>query len=172
MGKNNIGWLITKGIISIIFGMILFTFSEISADLLIILFGWFVFLIGLTSVIASMFNKSNRKVFLTEGIFGIIVGILMVYFPIIGAITLSWTFAFWLLVSGFIHALFFNATKDTFSKVLYIILGIFSILVAIYMILIPSAGVQVLVKATGLYAIVIGIGQLMIAANRSRISQP
>lgn len=100
--QENAPWFYTVGIILILLGMLALS-STVGMTLASVLFlGWILVIGGIAEVIHSFWSKGIGNFFLNllAGIFGIVVGGLMIANPGLSAVSLTLVFAVYFIVEG------------------------------------------------------------------------
>src|SRR6266568_4732195 len=97
-------WIMTvRGVVSILFGIMAFAWPGLTAIVLVLLFGAYALVDGITAVIHAFQMRSmtsNWWVLLVEGIAGVLFGILALVWPGVTAITLLYIVAAWAIITG------------------------------------------------------------------------
>lgn len=97
------GAILAKGIFAIVFGILAVAWPGMTLGVLIIIFGVFCLLDGLYTLIQSTTNRKTHKHWkrsLAAGIFGTILGILVLTAPFITGLVLLYLIAVWAVVMG------------------------------------------------------------------------
>ncbi|ERR1051326_22082 len=99
-------WILTvRGIISILFGLMAFAWPGLTALVLVLLFGAYALVDGITAIVHAFQMRSmtsNWWVLLIEGIAGVLLGILALVQPGITAVALLYIIAIWAVITGII----------------------------------------------------------------------
>ena len=163
-----------RGLIALLFGIMLLAWPGISILLLALFFGAYAFVDGIITLVAAINYKAGagqRAWLFVRGICGIIVGIVTFFWPAITAIVLALLIGAWALIAGVMELNFaFRSVKDTGIKWLLAISGILSIILGILLLIQPIAAIIAVIWAIGAYAIIAGI-LLIIAGFRLRSSK-
>lgn len=153
--------MIVRGIISIIFGIIVVISPFNAATVLAIFFGAYAFADGvfaLASIITSRAARTHFWSLLFEGIAGIIAGIVTFFLPEITLFGLIILISVWAVITGIseiISAIKLRKIID--GEFLMIISGLLSIVFGILVFLRPLAGMVVIIYLIGIYAVMFGI---------------
>lgn len=128
------GWLLAYGIVSVGLGMLAFLtpFSATFAAVLTV--GAMLIATGLMSIVAGIFTKGHhhRGYALLLGALSLTAGLLTVFRPASGAISLTLLIAAWLLVRGVLEIAW--GVRHHHHRVMMIVLGVLNIVVAIYIV--------------------------------------
>lgn len=153
-------WMIVRGIVSIIFGIIVVIYPLSAATVLALFFGAYVFADGIFAIASIITSSEARKHFwslLFEGIVGIAVGIVTFFLPEITLFGLIILISIWAVVTGISEiVLAIKIRKIIEGEFLMIISGLLSIVFGILVFLRPLAGMVVTVYLIGIYAIMFG----------------
>lgn len=151
-----------RGVLAVVFGIVLFAWPGMSLAVLVLLFGAYVLLDGIFAVVAG--GRTHTWSLLAVGLLGVAAGIITFLWPGITALVLLYIIAFAAIFRG----VFEIAAAIQWRKVLenewMLILGgaasvIFGILILAY----PAAGALAIIWLIGVYAIVFGILLLILA---------
>ena len=97
------GWVVTRGVLGIIFWLIAFSRPGAMAFSMVLLFGCFAFAGGIATIIAAV--RSGRagdswRALLLEGLVGIAVGAVALLWPASTALAFVWMIGVWAIASG------------------------------------------------------------------------
>jgi uncharacterized membrane protein HdeD (DUF308 family) len=97
------GWVVFRGVVAILFGLIAFARPGAMAFSMVLLFGCFAFIAGIATVIAAA--RSGRAgqgwgALLVEGLLGIAIGALAVLWPASTALAFVWLIGAWAILAG------------------------------------------------------------------------
>ena len=150
-----------RGLIALIFGILVLAWPGVSLVILAIIFGAFVFVDGIFTLVAAVNYKAGagRRTWLfIRGIAGIIVGLITFFWPAITALALVILIAAWALVTGFMELIYaFRANQDSAIRWMFAISGILSLILGALMLAQPLLGALVIVWVIGAYAVLAGI---------------
>lgn len=154
-------WLFAlRGVFSIIFGILAFAWPGITLGALVILFGAYALVDGISTLIAAVSGRSENErwwVMLLEGLVSVSAGVLTFVWPAITAVVLLFLIAFWALITGVLEiAAAIRLRKEIENEWVLGLIGALSILFAIVMLVNPGAGALALIWAIGSYAVVFG----------------
>jgi uncharacterized membrane protein HdeD (DUF308 family) len=154
-------WMIVRGVVSVIFGIIVVLYPFVAATALALFLGAYIFADGVFAIVSLFTSRAARAhfwSFLIEGIAGIAAGILIFFLPEItlyGLVILVSVWAFFTGIFEIISAI--KLRKIIEGEILMIVSGLLSIVFAILVFLNPFAGIVVLIYLTGIYAVMFGI---------------
>jgi uncharacterized membrane protein HdeD (DUF308 family) len=164
---NRSWWVLAlRGIAAIIFGLLTFIWPQISLFVLVALFGAYVLVDGIFSIIVALRNQEAPQwwVLLLEGIVGVFVGVLTFIWPGITALVLLFLIAFWALITGIFEIVAaIRLRKDIANEWLLGLSGVISVLFGLLLIILPGTGALAVIWLIGAYAIF--FGALMLALS-------
>jgi uncharacterized membrane protein HdeD (DUF308 family) len=160
-------WIfLVRGIAAVVFGILALSWPGAALVALTVLFGAYAFVDGLLALFAaaSGADRSRWWIFLIEGLVGLIVAFFVATEPVLSAISLLWVIAFWAIVTGVMEIIAGVQMRDHVkSEVLYIIAGVLSVALGIWIMRDPAAGVVAVAWIIAYYAILFGILQIGLA---------
>jgi uncharacterized membrane protein HdeD (DUF308 family) len=165
LGEKHWWQILVRGIIALIFGIVVLAWPTAALIIFAILFGAFVFVDGIFTLVTAINYKeggSRRSWLYVRGIVGIIVGLIVFFIPIVAIplliLILVYLIAAWALVTGVMELVFaFQANRDTAIRWMFAISGILSIILGILMLIKPLIGALVIAVVVGAYAVLAGI---------------
>jgi uncharacterized membrane protein HdeD (DUF308 family) len=155
------GWVVTRGVLGIVFGLIAFSRPGAMAFSMVLLFGCFAFAAGIATIIAAF--RSGRAgeswgALLFEGLLGIGVGAVALLWPASTALAFVWMIGVWAIASGALEiASAIKLRKIIEHEWLLAIGGVLSIAFGLLMFYRPLAGGVAVVWWLGAYALVFGV---------------
>lgn len=171
---RNWGWIVLRGVVAILFGILAFAMPGITLAALVLVWGAYALLDGLASLIAGFKIKMGGKPtwpLIVVGLIGIVAGICTFMWPGITALVLLTFIAGWALVTG----IFQIVTAIRFRKVIQnewmlALAGVLSVAFGAIMFLRPGAGALAVVWIIGWYALLIGLLQVMLGLRMKGLS--
>lgn len=161
-------WLLAlRGVIAVLFAIVAFALPMTTIAALMMLFGVFVLLDGVFTLIAAVrFRHQDERwgALLFEGLLGVALGVMALFFPTLAAVSLVFLVAIWALATGVLQV--FTAIKfrkEIEGERLLALGGILSILLGILLFLVPEAGVVAWAWMLGGYALIAGAMLLWLA---------
>lgn len=170
-------WVLVRGILAIVFGVIAL-FSPASAFLAVVLvFGAYAIVDGIVEIVHGIAMRGGSKSWgwlIFAGVVSILAGIAALVLPIVagllGAILMLWMIVAYNLVHGVM--VIGVAVKSERGRAWGIVAGVlsvlFSVVLAILILVTPGTAVLGLIFAVGIYAVVFGIA-LAAAAIATRV---
>jgi uncharacterized membrane protein HdeD (DUF308 family) len=173
LGTANIAahwWVpLVRGIISILFGVILFVYPISGVVIFVIFFGAFAFVDGILAIFQALRfahpSTGHWWMQLLSGIAGIIVGLVTFFYPGITALTLAWFICAWAIVTGIFEiAAAFRLRKDVPGEIFLILAGLLSVALGVALFFyFPLAALLAWVWIVATYAIIAGVFLSMLA---------
>ncbi len=155
------GWVVCRGVIAILFGLVAFARPGAMAFSMVLLFGCFAFAAGISTIVAAA--RSGRAGdswggLLLEGLLGVAVGAVALLWPASTALTFVWLIGAWAIVAGALEI--YSAVK--LRKVIAHewalgLAGLVAIAFGLLMLYRPIAGGLAVVWWLGAYAMISGL---------------
>ncbi len=153
-------WLYTlRGVLAVVFGFLALIWPQPAITVLVTLFGAFVLVDGIFTLITGFTSSAFNDrwwALLLEGVAGIVVGLLTLFWPGITAQVLVYFMAAWAIVIGILEivaGIHFRRVVREWSLLLG---GLLSIILGVLLFVFPSSGEIALVWLIALFAIVHG----------------
>ena len=154
-----------RGLAAIAFGVIALVWPKISLAALVLVFGIFAIINGITAVAAAIRGRHEAHwgTLLFEGLLSIAVGVVALIWPGITALAFLYLIAAWAILIGVAELVAPLAFPMSFGRGLLLVFGglvsiVFGILIAAQ----PSSGLLAVVWLIGVYAILMGIMNLVV----------
>jgi len=168
------GWVVFRGVIGILFGIIAFARPGALGFSMLLVFGVYAFISGIATVIAAA--RSSRAgerwgALLFEGLLGIAIGVMAVLWPVSTAFAFVWLIAVWAIGSGVLEIISAVRLRKVISHEWALgIGGVLSIALGLLMLYRPVAGGLVVVWWLGAYALMFGIMMLIVGFRLRRLA--
>ena len=167
MLARNWGWFALRGVIGVIFGVLTFMNPAMSLASLILVFGAYALVDGVSAVVAAVMNRKGEQHWVAAlfgGVAGIAVGLLTFLMPGVTTLALLYLIAAWAIMTGGAQiATAVRLRKVISGEWLLGLAGVLSILLGLVLIVYPGPGALTVVLWIGAYAFVFGI--MMIALS-------
>jgi len=152
-------WLfIVRGVVAILFGILIVAWPIAGILTLAILFGIYVLADGIVSLMLASTHKDRRGWLIFWGITGIAAGVVALAWPAITAVVLFFIVAAWAFLTGIAQLVFaFTAPIRTGNRLLLALGGVFSIVFGFFLVARPDAGALALAWLIGFFAVMFGI---------------
>jgi uncharacterized membrane protein HdeD (DUF308 family) len=169
--------LALRGLVAVLFGLFTFFVPGITLVTLVLLFGAYALVDGLFNIVAFFRVASHHWALLVEGAIGIIAGVLTFAWPAITALVLLYVIAFWAMFTGIFEIIAgIRLRKVITNEWLLLVMGAFSFLFGVLILVAPGAGALAIVLWIGVYALVFGVFLLALAfrlrGHRRLTAQP
>ena len=171
-------WWLTaiRGVLAILFGISAILLPGIAFATLVLLFGAFAFASGIFitwTALALRAKKQTSGAFLLQGLFGIAIGFIALFWPFATAGAVILLIAAWALVSGIVEvAAALRLRREIEDEWMLIFSGALSILLGLLFGFFPEAGIWAITWMIGAYAIIIGMALIQLGLRLRRIREP
>src|SRR5437763_14692846 len=93
---------LVRGIAAVLFGILTFVWPGLTLSVLVLVFGVFAVISGITAVAAALRNRGEQGwgLLLFEGILGILAGVVALVWPNITALAFLYLLAAWAIITG------------------------------------------------------------------------
>ncbi len=168
LGAMTRNWwtLVLRGVLAILFGIIVILTPLIALTSLILLWGAYVLVDGVMAVFVAIRHRSEYPqwwVTLLEGIAGIIAGIIAFLFPPLTAIIMVYYVAAWAIITGVMQiAAAIQLRKEIEGEFWLGLGGLLSVIFGVFLVLSPGEGILTLLLLVGIYSIIFGVSLLML----------
>jgi len=168
MIEDNWVWRLISGLILVVLGVLLLTYTGITILILIQLFGLFMFFLGIFEILFGIHTPKgspHKWLFVIRGLLSLAVGLLAFLLPDVTLLVAIYLIAAWAILWGMFElAAAFIGVED-FRLHVYgrsgrwfaVIAGIFAILLGLAIVSYPDATLDVVVLLFGFAIIAIGI---------------
>jgi uncharacterized membrane protein HdeD (DUF308 family) len=148
-----------RGIAAIIFGLLVFFWPSPSVSVFVILVGAFLIVDGIFVLLHGFMVRDRRWwARLIHGIIAIGLGIAVLLWQGLTALTLLYIFALYLIIVGIVSIIMsIEFRKIIEGKLLLIVMGVLALVVGVLLILHPMDGILALAQAIGVLSIVFGV---------------
>lgn len=156
-------WLMPtlRGVLAILFGIVLFAYPGVSLVFMVALFGAFVLVSGIFTLIMGFMRRHYDgmwKTYITDGIISIIIGLIVWLWPGITSVLLIYLIAAWALIGGILQIVSAIRLRQFFPSIwLSLLMGILLVIFALAVFVHPGAGAVAISLVIGIAAVVYGI---------------
>jgi uncharacterized membrane protein HdeD (DUF308 family) len=161
--------LVIRGIVGLVFGLIAFAWPGITIAALVVIFGFYAIIDGVTNLILGLSRTATHGrswATAVQGIIGIAAGVLTFLWPGVTAIALVFFIGAWAIVTGaFEIAAAIRLRKAIQGEWLLALSGVLSMAFGILVFLFPFAGAVGIAWVLGAYAIAGGIVLIMLGVR-------
>lgn len=162
-------WWMTllRGVIAILFGIMILAQPGISLVALVLVFGGYALADGIANVVTAIGGRKNNEgwwMLLLGGLAGIGVGILTLFSPGTTALALLFYIAIWAIATGLLELVAaIRLRKEIEGEIWLGLAGIASILFGVLLAARPGTGALAVLSIIAVYAIVFGVILLLLA---------
>ncbi len=149
-----------RGIAALVFGVITLVWPGLTVLALVILFGIFAIISGITAVAAALQNREAHGwgVLLFEGILWLLAGVVALVWPGVTALSFLYLLAVWAVITGILELIAPLSFPMSGGRGLLMALsGLVSIVFGIVIAAQPASGLLAVTWLIGIYAIIIGV---------------
>jgi uncharacterized membrane protein HdeD (DUF308 family) len=166
-------WMILlRGLVAILFGILVLAQPGISLLSLVIVFGAFALVDGITNVVTAWGGRREHEhwwVLFFAGLAGIVLGVLTFVNPGITALVLLFYMAVWAIVTGVMQIVAAIRLRKEIEGELWLgLAGLASVIFGMILMARPGAGALAVLWLIGVYAIGYGV-ILLLLAIRARV---
>ena len=164
--QRNSWWIeALKGTLAIIIGIICLVNPSGALSAIAIFLGILAILAGLTIGIIALARKGSNWIFwISEAIFNLVLGILLVSYPKVAVNVLIIFISLWIIAMGIIQIFTYRNLKQAgYTSPMVIFTAVLSLLVGILFLFNPFEGAQVVTIILGIFALVYGVSALYVA---------
>ena len=154
-----------RGLAAIVFGVLTLVWPGISLSALVLMFGIFAVISGVSMIVAAIRNREEQHwgVLLFEGILGALAGVVALIWPGITALAFLYLLAAWAIITGILEFVAPLAYPMSGGRaVLMVLSGVLSVVFGVLIAAQPSSGLLAVVWLIGVYAIIVGIAYVAV----------
>lgn len=165
--------LAVRGVVAVLFGLIAFFKPGVTLAALVLLFGVYAVVDGIFAIVAAVRAAEHHErwwALALQGVVDIVAGVVAFVWPAATALALLFIVAFWAIVTGVLEVVAaIRLRREMQGEWLLISSGILSVLFGLVLLILPAAGLLVLVYWIGAYAVISGVVMIALAFKlRSR----
>lgn len=154
--------LLIRGILAVLFGLVAFAWPALTLVTLVLLYGAYAFVDGLTALWVGVSSRAWGVLFF--GLLGVGVGIYTFFYPGVTAIVLLYLIAAWALVRGaFEIVTAIQLRKEISYEWALVVSGLISIIFGIVLFANPGEGALAMVVVIGAFALMFGVVMIVLA---------
>ena len=166
------GMTLLRGVIWVLFGIVVLVNPAISLVSLTLMFGAFALADGVASVVSAIGGRRSNQnwwLLLLAGLAGIAMGILTFISPGVTTLALLFYIAVWAIATGIFEILAaIRLRKEIQGEIWLVLAGALSVAFGAFVIVRPGQGALSVLWAIGLYAIALGLVLIMLAFKARR----
>ncbi|WP_143014750.1 HdeD family acid-resistance protein [Glycomyces harbinensis] len=169
---RNWAWVLVRGIFTIVFGALAVFWPEITLLAMVILFGAYAIVDGVTAIAMGLRRSSGRGFLIFMGALGVVAGLVALFWPGITALALLYIIAFWAIVIGVGSIVSgFGLSRDAGGRWLFILSGLAGIVLGVLLLAKPGDGAVALVVTIGFFAIIWGFITVFTSVRLRRLAK-
>ena len=160
-----------RGVIALLFGIGALSYPALTVFVLVIFFGIFVLVDGVTALVMG-FGGKKRPAYILLGLVSVAAGVFAMLRPGATALALLWLIGIWALVKGIgeiVAAI--QIRKEVEGEWAIALSGVISVLFGIFVLARPGAGALAMVWLIAIYAFANGILKLMLGFKLRRVKK-
>jgi len=164
--------VILRGLIAIAFAVIAFTWPGVTLATLVLLFGFYALIDGISSLIAAIVGRhhEDRWLLALEGVIGIWAGLLILRAPGLTTTLLVFFISIWAMATGFLRIVEAIRLRKQISGEMWLALsGVLSILFAFLLIARPVVGALSILWVLAAYALILGVFMIFLGVEIKRV---
>lgn len=157
-------WLTVRGLVAILFGVVALLMPGRTAAVLILLFGVFAIVDGVTLI--AFGRRAGTKWYWSAlaGFVSIAAGIVVLGRPGLAAVAAVWIIAIWAILNGILHILAaIEIRKEVEGEWVMVLAGILAVLFGVILLSRPDVGILAVVWLIGTFAILLGILMILLS---------
>jgi len=160
-------WVVLlRGVIAVIFGLMAFAWPHLTIATLVLLFGWYALIHGISSMVAAIGYRpeaGNRLLLALEGVVGIWAGIVTLRSPTATAVVLIFFVWVWAIATGILRiAEAIRLRKAIRGEVWLALSGVVTVVFGLMLLLRPVAGLIALAWVIAAYALLLGLFEILL----------
>ena len=157
-------WLVAlRGALAVIFGILTLAWPGVSLLALILLWGFYALVDGISSIALGAAVRGHRWSNVLIGAVGIIAGLVAILLPGETAVVLLVIIAIWAIVAGVVQIAAGLALRRAIAHAWFLILtGGLTLVLGIVLLLNPGAGALALVTTIAIFALIWGISLILL----------
>ena len=167
--------LLVRGLAAVLFGVIALVWPRLTVATLILYFGAFALVDGISDVIGSIMNRREDQYWwlvVLRGLAGIAAGVLVFVWPQLTALFLLYMIAARALVTGILDIVTaIRLRKEIEGELLLILGGLVSVLFGLIAFVRPGAGALAAISLIAIYALFVGLILIVLAFRMRRWSK-
>ena len=156
-----------RGVMAIILGVVAFVRPDQALQALVLVFGAYALVDGVFAMVVGIASHPYFKrwwAVLLEGLAGVVIGLLTLFWPNITGMALLYFIAAWALITGIFEIVAAIQFRSVITGEWMLIFGgLLSILFSVLLVVFPAAGAVSVIWMIGIYAIIFGISEIIFA---------
>jgi uncharacterized membrane protein HdeD (DUF308 family) len=159
-------------VFTILFGVIAIFWPGITLIAMVILFGAYAIVDGVTAIVMGSRRHTGRGILIFMGVLGVVAGLIALFWPGISALALLYVIAFWAIVTGIGSIVSgVGLGRDVGGRWLFILSGLAGIVLGVLLLVNPGEGAIALVVTIGFFAIIWGVITVVTSVRLHRLAK-
>jgi uncharacterized membrane protein HdeD (DUF308 family) len=174
-GMANRAWwaLLLRGIAAVLFGLAALFWPNETLWVLIGFFGAYALVSGVFAIAAGIADSTRRWLLITEGVLGVVAGLIAFFWPGPTALMLLYVIAGWAIFTGVLQIITaISLRREIDNEWLMILSGALSVLFGILLAVLPGVGLLSLTRLIGIYALIFGVAYIVLSFRVRRLGTP
>ena len=161
---NRLWWaLLLRGIAAILFGLAALLWPDETLWVLIVFFGAYALVGGVFSIVAGLADSTRRWLLITEGVLGVVAGLIAFFWPGLTALVLLYVIAAWAIFTGVLEIMTaVSLRREIDNEWMMILGGALSVLFGVLLAVLPGVGLLSLTWLIGIYALIFGVAFIVL----------
>jgi uncharacterized membrane protein HdeD (DUF308 family) len=168
------GWVVLRGVIAVLFGLLFFTRPGPMTLGLVMLFAAYAFVSGIATIIAAARRGragASWGMMLLDGVLSIAVAVIAVLWPVSTIVAFVWVLAFWAIFTGVVEiASAIDLRRVIEHEWALGLAGALSVAFGLLLLLRPAAGTLAVVYLLGGYTLLFGASMIALGFKLRSIS--
>ena len=153
--------LVLRGVLAVLFGILVIVQPGIALASLVLLVGAYMFVDGIFAIAGSLTHREQYQhwwLTLIEGIIGVIAGIIAFVYPGLTALTILIVIGVWAVLTGIFEIIAAIRLREVVQdEWLLALSGVLSILFGLFVLFFPGTGALAILGIIAAYAIIFGV---------------
>lgn len=163
-------WML-RGVLAVLFGLFTFVVPGFTLALLVLIFGIWVFIDGMTHLSLALRAEAWHPWLHTlEGLIGVCAGVIALFYPMETMLAMIYVIAGWAILTGMVRlALSIHLRSMPSREWLIGLSAVLAVIFGLVLVWAPSRFAMVIALAIGVYAIVAGLVFISLAMRMRRL---
>jgi uncharacterized membrane protein HdeD (DUF308 family) len=156
--------MVLRGIAAVLFGLGALFWPGLTLFLLLVFFGVYALVDGSLAIVAGIRGSGGRRrLLLAEGALGLLLGLVVLFWPGATALVLVYVISAWAIFTGLLKVVMAVSFRRQIENGWLMGLGgVLSVLFGVILGFLPGAGLLTLVWLVGIYALILGVALVVL----------
>jgi uncharacterized membrane protein HdeD (DUF308 family) len=155
--------LLLRGVAAVLFGLAALFWPDETLWVLIVFFGAYALVAGVFTIAAGIADSTRRWLLLTEGVLGVVAGLIAFFWPGLTALVLLYVIAAWAIFTGVLEIMSaISLRREIDNEWMMILGGALSVLFGVLLAVLPGVGLLSLTWLIGIYALIFGVAFIIL----------